>query len=221
MPKEMEESAPETATRDKKWEKTVADRYLDLSRMKEQKAHLGQKEKRVENITAGQAMTFPQQELKSEAEVFFETGQEVEVDPIQSMFIDDTKVVFFRRIVIENRIYRQGLVILVDKFMEHLINSYFLNQPMSRFARLSLFASDQGIVKKAVETGAAVQKAEFTLNRRFPRPFSFLTATLSCEDIPRSPGRNTLNAMMALMVMVVFFGIVCHLQKCEDHCGNG
>lgn len=207
MPVHFEERAKDKLDRKEKREPTVADRYLDLTRRKEQKVQLGQKKKRVENITVDQALKLSQQEAKEEAEVFFEAGQEVEVDPLQSVFIDDSKIVFFRRIVIDSSIYRQGLVILVDPFLDHLARSHFLNQPMSQFTRLTLSISDHGGVKKVRETGADIRRARFTLNRRFPRPFSFLSATMTCEDIPRSSGRNILNAMLALMAMVIFLGL--------------
>ena len=207
MPARFEETVADVVAPEKKQETSIADKYIDLSRMKEQKAQLGQKAKRVENITVRQALKLSQQETNADAETFFASDRQVEVDPLQSVFIDGNRIVLFRRIVIDNRIYRQGLVLLVDKFLDHLTQSYFLNQPMARFARLNLSVSDQGDIKKVFEMGAGVQKAKFSVNRRFPRPFSFLSATLTCENIPRSPGRSILNAMMTLMAVVIGLGL--------------
>ena len=60
----------------------------------------------------------------------------VEVDPMQSVFIDEDRIFMFRRIVIQNRIYRQGAVIAIRSLLNHLAESYFVGQPMAKFTSL-------------------------------------------------------------------------------------
>jgi signal transduction histidine kinase len=144
---------------------------------------------------------------------------QIEIDPMQSVFVSENKVVLFRRIVIDNHVYRQGMVILVKEFTNHLLNAYFKNQPMAKFTRLNFSIFDQGKEKIIMEAGATAQFPKFTLSRTFPRPFSFLTARLDCERIPRSEGRKTLNIMLTVMAVVVLLGFFAIYQSARSIIG--
>jgi len=265
---------PEKVIQGKKEEFSLAGRYLDLSRSKKKKEYLGQEKKRVENITADQAIKLSKQDsVAAESSKFsknhavdteaglgefadqadsYETapgkpswfdkksspleavdelsapapavlegetggmvpGREfdsslfrVEVDPMQSVFVSEEKVVFFRRIVIDNRVYRQGFVVLIHQFLDHMAKSHFTNQPMSKFTNLNLSIMENGKEKTIIKTGASPKDPEFSLNHTFPRPFAFLNARLNCDNIPRSPGRQTLNFMLTIMAMVILMGL--------------
>jgi signal transduction histidine kinase len=138
---------------------------------------------------------------------------QVEVDPMQSVFIDDSQVFVFRRIVINNEVYRQGFVLVVKEFLSHLAGEYFVNQPMARFANLRLRVMDQGRELAAVQAGVVAGHPTFSLDRAFPRPFSFLRAVLSCDEIPRSEGRRTLNIMMIVLAAIILMGLFAIYQS--------
>ncbi len=282
----FEVSPPEKILAEKEDSFSLSGRYLDLSRSKKKKDFLGQETKRVEKITADQALQLSKQEKSSvtfsksmegraaekeisqgeiaeysaldeaspgksvsddENDAWHQTADvasapapavlrenneipisgetlmsgekqinrrdldtsvfRVEVDPMQSVFVSDDKVVFFRRIVIDNRVYRQGFVLLIQPFLNHLSESYFINQPMAKFANLNLSIKDSGKKRTVIEAGALSGNPKFSLNHRFPRPFAFVNAHLTCDNIPRSPGRQTLNIMMSIMAMVVLMGL--------------
>ncbi len=138
---------------------------------------------------------------------------QVEVDPIQTIFIDSERFFLFRRIVVDNRIYRQGAVVRLDEFLGHLAAKHFENQPMARFTRLELRVYSGDRIVARTETGAPVRHPDFRLKRGFPRPFSFLEATLTCQNIPRSAGRNTLNVMVVLITVVISAGFFALYQS--------
>ncbi len=275
----FEVSPPEKVMPEKEEEVTLASRYFDLSKSKKKRDYLGQEKKRVENITADQAIQLSKQE-QVPAELFKTTEERgivpeiavgeiaemdantvagsgksvsayekyawletedklsasapvlpapailkgssarqesgidldtsvfrVEVDPLQSVFVAEEKVVFFRRIVIENRVYRQGFVLLVKEFLNHLSESHFIDQPMSKFTSLNLSIRENGKQRTIIETGAMASKPKFSLKHNFPRPFAFLSARLISDNIPRSPGRQTLNIMMTIMALVILMGL--------------
>ena len=132
---------------------------------------------------------------------------QVEVTPLRSIFINTDQVFIFRRIVIDNQIYRQGFIIRVKTFLNHLAQAYFVKQPLARYTHLSLKIEDQGIETEIIKTGAVTQKVNFLLNRTFPSPFDFLRATLICGQIPQSAGRGTLNIMIAILVVIILMGL--------------
>jgi signal transduction histidine kinase len=138
---------------------------------------------------------------------------QVEVDPMQSVFIDDSQVFVFRRIVINNEVYRQGFVLVVKEFLSHLAGDYFINQPMARFANLRLRAVDHGRELAAIQAGVVAGHPKFSLDRAFPRPFSFLRAVLTCDEIPRSEGRRTLNVMMIVLAAIILMGLFAIYQS--------
>lgn len=250
----------------KKRKEGFADKYLDLSRAQKPKAYLGQKEKRVEKITVGQALhlakqkqaeaiitpqpaeekrdrktslTAAQDEMDAapsaakermaqesywqESEDFDEPASapeemlsesfQVEVAPLQSIFINEDQVFIFRRIMINNQIYRQGFILRAKAFLNHLAETYFMAQPMARYMNLRLAVMDQGRETRRVEAGISTSGPKFVLNRSFPSPFSFLSATLTCDQIPRSAGRRTLNIMMIILAAIVLLGLFAIYQS--------
>jgi signal transduction histidine kinase len=134
-------------------------------------------------------------------------GFQVEVAPLQAVFLNDAQIFIFRRIMINNQIYRQGFVLAVDAFLDHLTRTYFLTQPLAQFTALRLGVVDQGRVANAVQTGDISHNPDFILNRGFPSPFSFLKASLTCERIPRSDGRKTLTIMLIVLAIIVLMGL--------------
>jgi signal transduction histidine kinase len=141
---------------------------------------------------------------------------QVEVDPLQSVFINERQIFIFRRIVINNQIFRQGFVLLVDEFLTHLAKEYFSGQPMAAFANLRLSVIDRGEETTSQQAGATVQHPNFALERTFPRPFSFLRATLTCDRIPRSVGRSTLNIMMFVLAFIVLMGLFAIYRSARE-----
>ena len=141
---------------------------------------------------------------------------QVEVDPLQAVFINDRQIFIFRRIVINNQIFRQGFVLLVNEFLTHLAEEYFSGQPMAAFANLRLSVVDRGEETTSHESGATVQHPNFSLDRTFPRPFSFLRATLTCDRIPRSVGRSTLNIMMAVLAFIILMGLFAIYRSARE-----
>jgi signal transduction histidine kinase len=142
-------------------------------------------------------------ELESQAEKSFQ----VEVAPLQSVFIDHEQIFIFRRIMINQKIYRQGFILKIRSFLEYLMQDYFRAQPMAGFANLRLQVRDQDREISQVQAGVAAHDPQFILNRGFPSPFAFLNATLSCDEIPRSTGRNTLMAMMVVLAVIFLSGL--------------
>jgi len=131
----------------------------------------------------------------------------VEVDPMQSVFIDEDRIFMFRRIVIQNRIYRQGAVIAIRSLLNHLAESYFVGQPMAKFTSLQFKIISNGKETEMLRTGVITRNSVFRLYKTFPRPFSFLQAFLVCDDIPKSTGRLTLALMMGSAALVILMGL--------------
>ncbi len=129
-----------------------------------------------------------------------------EVDPLQSVFITDERIFIFRRILLGNRIYRQGFLLDSEGFLDHLTARHFSGQPMSRFTGLRLVVADRDRPAAAVTAGIPIGSPRFVVDRTFPRPFSFLKATLVCETVPPVAGRRTLTVMIAGLVLVILLG---------------
>ena len=140
-------------------------------------------------------------------EAWDEESFQVEVAPLQSVFIGDDQIFIFRRIMINQKIYRQGFILKVRAFLNHLAQNYFIAQPMADFANLRLQVMDQGREIGRVEAGISSRDPEFILNRGFPSPFGFLNARLSCDEIPASTGRDTLMIMMIVLAAIVLIGL--------------
>ncbi|MEX1327317.1 MAG: HAMP domain-containing sensor histidine kinase [Desulfobacterales bacterium] len=152
-----------------------------------------------ESVDAGQPT--------AEADTDDATGFQVEVAPLRAVFLNDGQIFIFRRIMIESQIYRQGFLLGVDAFLGYLTRTYFLTQPLSQFTALRLSVVDQEREAKVVQVGEISQNPDFILNRGFPSPFSFLKASLTCDRIPRSDGRQTLSIMLIVLALIVLMGL--------------
>ena len=143
----------------------------------------------------------------------FSKNLEVEVGPMQSIFLSEREILIFRHIVIDNQIYRQGFILLIREFLNYLKNSYFITQPIANFSHLRLEVTDQGQTSEILQAGTVIANPIFSLYRIFPRPFSFLGATLTSNQIPRSAGRDTLNVMMVLIGTILVLGLLAIYQS--------
>ncbi len=136
----------------------------------------------------------------------------VEVAPLQSVLLDDQHLFLFRRIVINGRIYSQGFVVVIPALLDHLVVAHYNDQPLSRFSSIKLAVVDQGkeiVHRVSGETGA---NDEFYLEHRFPRPFSFLTASIT-SAIPPAAGRRTLVIMTVACGFIVVLGFIVVYQS--------
>ncbi len=131
----------------------------------------------------------------------------VEVNPLQAVFLKNGNIFIFRRIVIDHRILRQGLVLDVRDFLEHLARTYFLNQPLSIYSRMTLWVRGSGQPDSLLEAGADIKSPQFTLVRNFPRPFDFLEVGLECGTPPVSDAMRTVHFLVAALLGVLLLGV--------------
>ncbi len=238
-----------------KQKKTIASKYLDISKSSKKKTYLGKKKTRVEEISVDQALnvaqnskvqSIPKKESRISEE---ETGRDatqlsfgfsesapatnrqndpkkeqitdtqklqVEIDPLQSIFIDDEKIFIFRRIVLDNNIYRQGFIIQIESFFKHLSDNFFMNHPISKYTRLVISARDADKSVMKIQSGSDVSKPLFEIMRTFPRPFSFITISLESEKIPTSTGRKTINIMIFMIFTITLVGFFTIYKSIES-----
>ncbi len=131
----------------------------------------------------------------------------VEIDPMQAVFLDDNHLYLFRRILLNNQRYCQGAVIKVYDLLAHLMQKYFSDQPMTRFTHLQLSAFKKERVLKTLRAGTVPLNPAFSLQRSFSRPFAFLQASLTCDTVPVSPARASLNRIMLLLAATILIGL--------------
>jgi signal transduction histidine kinase len=133
----------------------------------------------------------------------------VEIDPLQTVPLDDNHLYLFRRILLNNQIYCQGAVIRTYDLLTHLVRNYYANQPMARFTHLNLSASNGDRTIKSLRAGTVAVDPAFALQRSFSRPFSILQASLTCDTVPRSPARTSLNRVLMLLTATIVVGLLC------------
>lgn len=132
---------------------------------------------------------------------------QVEVAPFQSVAIENERIYVFRRINMNNQMYRQGFVLDLPLLFQHLAESHFSNQPLAKFSSLQLTGEVQGFQSVTFREGTAVTEHRFSLQRTFPEPFRFLSVRLVADTIPRSPARNSLNIAILLLTLFLLSGL--------------
>ena len=138
---------------------------------------------------------------------------QAEVAPFQSLFISTGKFFIFRRIAINNQIFRQGFVLQVDPFLRHLAAVHFDTQPMAAFAGLRLEAPADDNRSEFVQSGLWDAAGETITRRTFPAPFDFISATVQAAAIPPSPVRRSMNAALAVLGLFMLMGLAAIYQS--------
>lgn len=132
---------------------------------------------------------------------------QVEVAPLQSVAIDNDHYFIFRRIAINNQIYRQGFVLRIKPFLTHLAATHFQPQPMATFSQLNLYVMTNGRRSDPIQFGATAQETRFSTQRTFPAPFDFMRAAVHADAVPTSPARRTLNVALIALGLFMLLGL--------------
>ena len=133
---------------------------------------------------------------------------QVEVAPLQTVAIDDGRVFIFRRIGIDGQIYRQGFVLRLQPFIDHLFAVHYDTQPIARYARLTLNAAGLSALGDRTGSKAGTDAGDWVAGRSFPAPFGFLSAEMRAVSLPPSPARRTLTLALAILGIVMVAGLV-------------
>ena len=136
------------------------------------------------------------------------TGRfQVEVAPLQAVAIDDGRVFIFRRIGISGQIYRQGFVLRLQPFLDHLLAVHHEPQPISRYTRLTLKAAGINSSKSRGDAKSGNAAGDWVAGRTFPAPFGFLSAEMRAVSLPPSPARQTLTLALTILGVVMVAGL--------------
>lgn len=133
--------------------------------------------------------------------------QQVEVAPFQSLLLDDGHAFIFRRILIQGQTYRQGFVIDLTAFSQHLLATHFADQPLARFTQLQLWTQKGSALQLQGTLGRGGDSVSLEMEHQLPRPFSFLKARLVCGEIPPSSARAPLRLTLMVLAAVLLLGL--------------
>lgn len=152
-------------------------------------------------------------ERKEEALQTDTTGFLVEVAPFQSVSINEELVYIFRRIAINNQIYRQGFILKVEPLLQYLASKHFEQQPLAQYAALTLQRRDSGDNNTIMQVGSIDGSADFSNDRVFPPPFNFLKVSLNASTVPASPARGSLNIAIIVLTLFMCIGLIAIYQS--------
>lgn len=158
------------------------------------------------------------EEFSQDIASFDMNNLQVEVTPMESLLIENGEILIFRRIVINNQVYRQGFVIIAEELLEHLRETYFIGHPIAEFTDLRLEINEQNHLPEPVQTETTSQKKKpiFSCSRTFLRPFSFLQATITCDKLPGSTAHRNLNIMRVLIGAIILSGLFAIYQSARS-----
>jgi signal transduction histidine kinase len=139
--------------------------------------------------------------IKKESEAL-----KVEVTPFQAVVIDPDTLFIFRRVILQNQVYRQGFVVALSPFIDYMAKTFFLAQPMAEFTQLTFSLTNDSKRQFNKQFGPLVKTPNFRLDHIFPAPFDFLYASLTSQKIPASAARFTLNWIVTALIVVVLIG---------------
>lgn len=197
-PEQARQLAPEVAAPSPAWNE---DRAANQAQVQEEFAAEAERADE-EGQSAGSAMAAAGRRMDDAA-----APLRAEVGPLQSVFVDAETVVLFRRVVVEGRLFRQGVVIRPQALMDRLIANHFAPQPLADFSHLTLTATDPDRASAERHAGPAISGGRSILSRTFPRPFAFLQARLTAAAPPPAEGRRTLTVMLGLLSGVMGLGL--------------
>jgi signal transduction histidine kinase len=140
--------------------------------------------------------------------ISMERPQQVEVAPFQALLIDADHAFIFRRILIRGEAYRQGFVLDLGAFSNHLLATHFADQPLARFTQLQLWTQPGSTPRLLGSLGKRATASPLQMERQFPRPFAFLQARLVVGEIPPSSARAPLRLTLIVLGAVLLVGLL-------------
>jgi len=140
---------------------------------------------------------------------------QAEVAPLQAVAIDEDRVFIFRRIGINGKIYRQGFVLELQPFLDHLLTTYYANQPISGYTRLMLNAAGRSAMGQPSAGRALLQEEGRLAARTFPAPFGFFRAEMVAVSLPSSPARQTLTLALVVLGVVMVAGLLAIYKSAQ------
>lgn len=135
-------------------------------------------------------------------------ARQVEVAPFQALPLDADHAFIFRRILLEGKVYRQGFILDLRNFSQHLLASHFADQPLARFTQLQLWTQTDTAPLLLGTLGKNAGSAALRMERQFPRPFTFITARLVCSEIPPSSARAPLRLTLIALGVILLVGLL-------------
>jgi signal transduction histidine kinase len=163
---------------------------------------------------ASDRLTSKDLSVKKESEAL-----KVEVTPFQMVEIDPDTLFIFRRVILQNQVYRQGFVVALTPFINYMAKTFFLAQPMAEFTQLTFSFTNDSKRQFKKQFGPLVKTPNFRLDQTFPAPFNFLNTSLTCQKIPASAARSTLNWIVIALsgvVLIGFFSIYKAVRSVVD-----
>lgn len=135
----------------------------------------------------------------------------VEIAPLTSVLLGDDRALVYRRVMADGKVVRQGFLIDLYSFLENLIAHHYVDQPIAGYTRLSLAVTDGA--GRTLLTGKSGEGPDpgfapaVDIFRTFPRPFSFLSARLSADEVPAGQGRRVLVGAAAVAAFILMAGL--------------
>lgn len=135
----------------------------------------------------------------------------VEIAPLTSVLLGDDRALVYRRVMADGKVVRQGFLIDLYSFLESLIARYYMDQPIAGYTRLALTVTDGA--GRTLLTGKSGEGPEpgfapaVDIFRTFPRPFSFLGARLSADEVPAGQGRRVLVGAAGVAAFILMAGL--------------
>lgn len=221
-----------------------ADRFIKQVPPKKTKTALGQERTRLEPLTPDQALNLAPPEINrpsttldaaagtrhksaaamppapalDEALPAVESSIrfQAEIAPLQAVRIDEQRMFVFRRIDIGGQLYRQGFVLLITPFLDHLMARHYDSQPIAGYTRLTLRANGVHSTRSRLQAAAANPHPGRIAVRTFPAPFGFLRAEMQLLSLPPSPARRPFNLALALLSVLMAAGLVLIYQSARS-----
>jgi signal transduction histidine kinase len=203
--------------------KDFAERYRAPSERQTSKTALGQQSVRKEEITPRQAARLTQAESYRAQEppappasvIAPHTAPEavagrfqVEVAPLQPLLLDTQRLFVFRRVVIADQVFRQGFVLDIQAFLNHLARNHFTPHPMADFTHLRLMTLHRDTPLPVFTSGAQGIDGSPVATRIFPAPFQLFSAAVLGDKVPPSTTRGHLNVALAGLTTVMLLGLL-------------
>ena len=200
---QKEKPLPETGTPTKSESDTAVDREIYASKK------TGEARRQAGPSSSLWSRGMPEKAAESEATPALAPTDRfrAEVAPLQSVFIDADQMFIFRRVGIGNRIYRQGFVLRIGAFLQHLEQRYYDRQPMAAFTGLHLNIRDHGGGRQIIKAGVADGDMKTVAMRTFPAPFDWFTAVVKGSAVPASPVRKNLDLALAGLGGIMLLGL--------------
>ncbi|MCC6952713.1 MAG: HAMP domain-containing histidine kinase [Deltaproteobacteria bacterium] len=133
--------------------------------------------------------------------------RESEIAPIQILPLNDTEMVFYRRVWQPQARFVQGFIVNRQQFFQSVLDSALTSSTLSSLLRATFGLSGEVFLRLGTPMSADGKRELLLLRAFLPPPFDGVETIFSLSQLPPAPGKGVVNSLVGIFALFLTLGV--------------